>query len=187
MEEGRAEELKMPELEEILQLRDNQEGHDAYCYYLYHFLPYIVGKHKWRKEFNRSAVFDNLYTASDEAFGLLVLENNWDRWKWEAERTKEEIEAQKEDRPDVKYTTGKGGAARKHQGWNGKGLRRYNELGELVTNDRKEWDSDNKWDDIFYPTCEKFMKGGKNNNRSDGNDDEDGKNVTAWTCGFLEV
>jgi len=87
----------------------------------------------------------------------------------------------------VKYTTGKGGNARKNQGWNGKGLRRFNQLGEFVVKDRRPWQDDNKWDDIFYGKCEQFMTGSKNNNKGGaGDDDEDAKHVTTWTAGFLE-
>lgn len=58
--------------------------------------------------------------VSDEALGLLLLENSWDRWSWEYGKTKVEILADAQDQkpqcPATKYTIGRGRKCMRHSG-----------------------------------------------------------------------
>ena len=65
------------DLESILQLRSNEEVY----YKFYAFLIPSVGRKTFWKDIVTTAKNDqDVTTVSNEAFALLVLENNWDRW-----------------------------------------------------------------------------------------------------------
>jgi len=116
---------------------------------LHRFVAGIVGRRLYKKRlWARPTTDSKLYTASDEAFMLLVLENGWDRWVDIHER-KSENEANtgsrkwrylsdqpmlytaggiryKEDSCDVKGSNG----------WSARGIERYNTLFRQVKADR---------------------------------------------------
>ena len=50
-----------------------------YCFFAKHFVSVVVGKKKFEGYSNRFA-FSGYVTVSDEAFALLLLENNYNRW-----------------------------------------------------------------------------------------------------------
>ena len=74
---------KMPDLTEMLKMRSNKE---AYRFYWMVFGPLVYGKDSYRKEvfaqFMTVEMARKVFTENDEAWGLLVLEDNWDMW-WE--------------------------------------------------------------------------------------------------------
>jgi len=68
----------LPELQEIMKLQ--QQGYKVIMTTFYnHFLSCIVGKCKWKKHVILKKV-PLFATVTDEAFTLLVLENNWGVW-----------------------------------------------------------------------------------------------------------
>ena len=119
------------------------------------FVPAIVAKQKFKcRLFSTEKQSIQMCTISDEAFTLLLLENNYDRWidvyknKYNnhpslpnAEVAEDETRKRKwESDVSPKYT--EGGIvytdARKmtHRGWNDEGIRRFNALSIIVKQDR---------------------------------------------------
>lgn len=95
-------------------------------------LSVIVGKIYWKK-FQTKRVVTMMATRSDEAFGLLLLENYIEIWAtvaW-ADVRKEEIQ----EMPKAKYTLQKSGGG-EDNGWLDKGIKRYNKLLDEVKTDR---------------------------------------------------
>ena len=62
------------------QLRAKPEAFFNFCMY---FLPIVTGRLNFRQDRVIMAISD-IATVSDEAFALLLLENNWDKWKEQA-------------------------------------------------------------------------------------------------------
>lgn len=132
----------LPSLEQILEGRKEEEAYAHFCYYI---LPYVVGRSRWGYMLRISSrKFEWVASISDEALGLLLLENSWDRWTWESGRTKEQIreDAQKDqpECPPTKYSVKRGRkkVPRSSSGWTNEGIRRFRELAEMTTKARKE-------------------------------------------------
>ena len=74
---------EMPDLNEMLEMRSNR---DAYRFYWMVFGPHVYGKDTFRKDvfapYMDVEMSRKVYTENDEAWGLLVLEDNWEVW-WE--------------------------------------------------------------------------------------------------------
>jgi hypothetical protein len=51
----------------------------AYTYFANTTLPKIVGPTKWRGQVTKRTI-SQIATPTDEAFGLLLLENSWENW-----------------------------------------------------------------------------------------------------------
>jgi hypothetical protein len=72
---------KMPDLTDMLCMRSNQE---AYRFYWMVFGPHVYGKDSYRKDvfapFMSEELARKVFTESDEAWGLLILEDNWELW-----------------------------------------------------------------------------------------------------------
>ena len=71
----------MPDLTEMLCMRSNRE---AYRFYWMVFGPHVYGKDSYRKDvfapFMSVDMARKVFTESDEAWGLLILEDNWELW-----------------------------------------------------------------------------------------------------------
>jgi hypothetical protein len=77
---------KMPELENFLMKRDNQQ---AYQFYYRVFGPSIYGNAFTMNMFSEGREYTEaikIFTESDEAYGLFVLEDNWDVWHEQAKK-----------------------------------------------------------------------------------------------------
>jgi hypothetical protein len=124
----------MPSLEDILQLREeplwdpedevrivNNKGLLFMVEFMY---GTIIGKRQWKKD-KYIALLSSEMTTSDEAFVLLVLENNWDILNGVA-------------RAEPKYTSRVTTSNRRNDGWTNEGITRYNELQENVKINRKK-------------------------------------------------
>jgi hypothetical protein len=72
---------EMPDLNEMLEMRSNKE---AYRFYWMVFGPHVYGKDTFRKDvfapYMDVEMSRKVYTENDEAWGLLVLEDNWEVW-----------------------------------------------------------------------------------------------------------
>ena len=136
-------------LEDMLQLRQNKE---AYIIFVRHFLKPAYST-KWKKkryEQNIKKIADIL-TVSDEAFVLLALENNWERWVDINNKAKNNYTASTQGTASIdsnvmpKYThinkkrtdlASKDPAPAVWRGWNNDGILRFNELCKAVKADR---------------------------------------------------
>lgn len=117
-----------------MQMRENEDAYEQFCK---EFLPCIVGKTLWDKE-SALVEISKIASATDEAWGLLLLENSWDLWKAMAVRQESgeaTVKLSKEERPVTKWTSSAGAAGR-YEGWGEEGIPRYNELVKKARADR---------------------------------------------------
>jgi len=119
---------KLPELPTMLEGRRKQR--EAYSYFCHYFLPVVVGKKKWQKAVQAGGKVSVLATVSDEALGLLLLENSWELWMWSANGKVGPL-------PETRYTTGRGKFARKSSGLSAEGVSRYNNLCRQIAEERE--------------------------------------------------
>jgi hypothetical protein len=134
-----------------LVLGDNDEW-EPLAYFCYHFLRAVVGFERWKKIAAGLVNMSEVATASDIAYGIVVLENSLPCWEWEFGKTKEDIkELENNNDPAVtkpKYTTGHGKNAKKDCGWSEDGVGRYNDLVAMVQQARIE-DESHSFDAYF--------------------------------------
>ena len=111
-------------------------------------LSTMVEKNSWK--INRGKIhLSSLMTVSDEAFALLVLENNIYEWMYQVEQT--EVERAVKKRKLSRYT-GKGqNIDGTTKGWSMEGKRRYNAIFDTVKDQRamsksREEFLQNEWD-----------------------------------------
>lgn len=124
----------VPTAAECIKRSKNPTG---YFIFLDRFIRRVVGCNK----FNREAavmLLDDFVMLTDEAFAMLVYENQEERW------TRMFDEKLKRLPMAAKFTDGGGGKNReklgrnrKNQGWSPEGIERFNQLCEIVFNDRQ--------------------------------------------------
>lgn len=115
---------EIPSLDEILEMRENIEIYTQICD---HLLPPIVGKIKM-KQLSADSPMTTYAQRTDEAFLLLLLENNWEKWNGEDE-----------NKVICPYTeTSKNRSVKMMGGWKKEGYDRYNLLCQMVDEDRKK-------------------------------------------------
>ena len=132
------------------QLQQGRKNAMVYSVLFEQFMPCVTKKTVFQRQVLVATNDITLSTVSDEAFALLLLENNYDRWVDIYRRQKGEVtpkrgQKRREFESDVptKYT--KGGivydqtAKKQHpKGWSSEGIQRFNELFDSVKQDRKE-------------------------------------------------
>ncbi len=114
----------------------------AYTLFCDEVLSLVVGRNEW-KVTSMSKKISEFVTVSDEAFGLLLMENSWELWKQMGERARkgEDIGNAKRGSDDergglnTKFTMN-GGHVKKNQGWSKEGLQRFVALVKEVQDDR---------------------------------------------------
>ena len=130
---------------------------DSFKVLFKYFVPTIVAKNKFKARlFTQVKTDSNMCTISDEACTLLLLENNYDRWKdvhknkMEGSTTLDPAVARQDEKrkrkweSDVspKYTDGgivySDNRKMSHKGWKETGIRRFNDLCVLVKQDCAE-------------------------------------------------
>ena len=119
------------------------------------FLPAVVGKRLW-DDVKKQHLISDIATEADEAFALVIFENNETRWhqiyeddmkKLRAEESKKKKSEKKKGRkkgtviPPPLYTNGgstsnKNGGNRMYNGWSNKGTSRFNEIVAKVLENR---------------------------------------------------
>ena len=108
------------------------------------FLVNVTGKSKWKSILLQKRLSE-VATASDEAFTLVVLENNWAFWMdvvYERPdgRGEGEVDGRTIKRSTLpvlpKWTASPHKYCKKLEGWAGEAIDRYNELFDLVEADR---------------------------------------------------
>ena len=86
-------------------------------------------------------LMSEVVTPSDEAFVLLTIENNYDRWvnqyKIDHEHNGEDLKNEVWG-PYTRNGIGNTGFTRRNSGWSTQGIERYNELCEDINKDREE-------------------------------------------------
>ena len=112
---------------------------------------------KW-KAYNN--VLSNIFTASDEALAMLLLENNINDLK-KTHETKEKLQRY-QSRP--KYTKVEQSSSERFRGWHKKGIKRYNELYRCIVENRETDYSKNHEEDMQIEFAEICGKNGNNLN-----------------------
>jgi len=109
----------------------------AYTYFANTILQKIVGPTKWRGQVTKRTI-SQIATPTDEAFGLLLLENSWENWK-EAQRLVHEDNSKSgaNKTPFIYSLRQTKGGSRKFGGWSNAGMRRYRELVHMVRANRE--------------------------------------------------
>jgi hypothetical protein len=126
---------QIPTWDEIEKMHFNDAG---YMWFLSVFLKHGVGAKNWNQCHLRQVV-SKYCTPSTEAYVLLVLQNNYNRWM---DRAENPMKPNKELAESL-FTNGgisrRGGNAssKRGGGWSSDGIKRFNELVLLVKNDRK--------------------------------------------------
>ncbi len=146
---------EFPKPEEIYQLRRNFETYKMVCDHLF---PAIVGR-MWVKENIKDMPMSKLITQSDEAFLLLVVENNRDRWEDMIENKKATSKI------STKWSRGQGTGAVKFNGWDEKGLARFNRNMKKVKKDREE--NGRAFDQYYKNWVEQTVKTKKKENKKE--------------------
>ena len=123
----------MPTLDEILELRkpptwnpsDKRQltNNKAFIFMVDFIYGSLIGKRQWKRNKLITPVSKEL-TVSDEAFVLLVLENNWETLN-------------NNDLAEPKYTSKKKTSNKQNDGWSNDGILCYNALQEAIKQNRK--------------------------------------------------
>jgi hypothetical protein len=123
----------MPALDELLKLRQeplwdqDDKGrivnNDGFIFLVSFMFGSLIGKRQWNKDKFTERVSQEM-TTSDEAFVLLVLENNWDILN-------------DVDNAEAKFTGRTITTNRRNDGWSNEGISRYNDLVKFVKKNRK--------------------------------------------------
>ena len=151
-------------IEELCQLRRAKTDREkaAFFWFFDKFLECVSGAKFWRTQKVHQLVSEarddhnlKIVTKSDEAFGLLLIDNYLDKWttsltlvEEEEEEEEEEVQtasltnSRKKGKPQAKKQPGKYTEKRKtgtckFSGWSPAGMARFNELYNMVTLDRK--------------------------------------------------
>ena len=167
--------MQLPTLEEILKLRQapRLNNNTTFTFIVEHLAGAVIGQRKW-KTTRCYAPLTKHMSISDEAFMLLVLENQYELWI--------HLETTKVGRG--KYT--KNGPNKKFCGWSKAGMRRFNKLLEEVRTNRNKLYSKDVEEATFKTLAERYkalLAGSRKKNsrkrrrhvgeHSDGDDDED--------------
>jgi hypothetical protein len=124
--------MRLPTLGEILKLRQapRLNNNTTFTFIVEHLAGAIIGQRKW-KTTRCYAPLTKHMSISDEAFMLLVLENQYELWM-NSETTKVGRGKYTENGPNKKFC-----------GWTNQGMRRFNELlDEVRTNRNKQYSKD---------------------------------------------
>ena len=126
-------------LEDILLLSKNRDGgiNEAYGWALKHFMQAVRNSSVWKIPCTKTRL-SLVVTALDEAWLLLALMNNWDRWM-DMISTQITKTSEVEARFTMGLTPGSGDkelVSRKHGGWSRQAIDEFNSLVERVQKDR---------------------------------------------------
>ena len=110
-------------------------GGRIYTEFIDRFVRAVVGARRFDKIAERQTISNFVY-VSDEAFALLIYENQEERW-WDMFRTGKKTSDKKGKYTDGGKSSKDIGRSRQGKGWDIGGLRRFNELCRKVQEDRK--------------------------------------------------
>jgi hypothetical protein len=143
----------MMQKQRMLRTRESDVMGD-YCELMIHLAPSMVPGREWEMVKCGYNTFSHIVTSTDEAHALLVIENNWNLFKFgegligeDRQRCQETIWITEEEIglygiETPRYTRTDGGRLRNGRqgksGWSQDGLDRFNELVELVRKGRAD-------------------------------------------------
>ena len=105
------------------------QHNDEAEWFVSHIAPNIVGKTKWKDDV-KSKLISEILSPTDEAYGILVLENKYKYWmyNYNVEVGREHITSPKKT---PKFTTSKSRTENgkgRYEGWTEEGINQYNVL-----------------------------------------------------------
>jgi hypothetical protein len=120
-----------------VEVREGRENVRVYLWFCEFFLEPVIGTAKWRSNRYKLPI-RKFVTPSDEAFAIVVYENNYRKW-YECYRTKTKPESRTEK---ALWTSSgernkNGHTNKKYCGWAREGLEHFNECYKKVEKDRK--------------------------------------------------
>jgi len=131
---------EFPTLEEILLL---SKGGNKYRWLCSKMMKCVIGCNVWNRRYFKEPLSD-IATCSDEAFLLLTIENNNERWREEAvwiEKNRDKEDPAEKKFSEARYTNSgcskANGRSKRFQGWSREGYLQFNKLYQLVVEDRK--------------------------------------------------
>jgi hypothetical protein len=136
---------QLPTLEEIIKLRQapRSNNNTAFTFVVEHLAGAVIGQRKW-KTTRCYAPLSKHMSVSDEAFMLLVLENQYELWM-ESETTRVGRGKYTENAPNKKFC-----------GWSNEGMRRFNNLLAEVRINRAKQYSKEVENGIFKTLAERY-------------------------------
>ena len=153
----------------------NDEVNESYIYFCESFLKCIVGCQTFNRKWNLNMKLSEIATPSDEALGLLLLENSEYKWLCDCETPGNSTNNKEESNniTKTKYTSAgkqkeqKKGFTKRYGGWKNEGIQRFNKIMEMVKADRVR---NGKWfDEIMMNRRQKDA-----NRKKDSDVDESG-------------
>jgi hypothetical protein len=154
--EEEEEEIYFPSLDSIKLWRDDE---DAWVWAMKHFLLYVEPS---RKERVQHDLLSNWCTVSSEVVLCVLLENSYEMWTQEVEYPRNEPIPSEETnsfKRKVAKWTSNAQSGIKFKGWDDEGIKRFNELGEIVQKARKDEDTGENLEESLKEAM-KDMKGG---------------------------
>ena len=136
---------QMPVTPNSLADRFQQEDYPVYKDFISYYVSGVVGIRRFERN-KCHAKYSSYVTISDEAFAVLTLENNWDRWssmakskawrdsdvatKWTTTKDRRKHAAGTGDQNKTPTLSANDGVpqARRYRGWSAQGIARYNQL-----------------------------------------------------------
>jgi hypothetical protein len=173
----------------MLRTRD-QDVMAEYCKLMIHIAPSLVPQREWDMVKKGKSKFSEIVTSTDEAHALLVIENNWNRFKFgdglegtDRERCDKTVwitheETSEYGLEELRYTRKNVGRAMNGRqgktGWSQDGLDRFNHLVGLVRKGRLA--TGNAFDAAVKTECKEMaalkLRNRKRNRKRSLEDDE---------------
>ena len=139
--------VQLPTLAKMLKLRQSPRScnNTSFTVIVEHLAGAVIGQRKWKMGRCYTRLSECM-SVSDEAFMLLVLENQYNMWR-EAETTRVGWGRYTENGPNKKFC-----------GWSNDGMRRYNQLiAEVRDNQNKQYCKEVE-DSTFKTLAERYKK-----------------------------
>jgi hypothetical protein len=142
----------MPVTPETIADRYAKPNYPIYKDFVSFFVSGVVGVRKFER--NKCHVkYSKYVTVSDEAFTILTLENNWERWssmaeymdwkdsdepsKWTTSKEKRSKAKNATTADDTSSAENNCPLAKRYRGWSAQGIARYNQLFEEIKKERE--------------------------------------------------
>ena len=137
-------------LDDILDLRCDSTG--LYFKFIEYFIAPVVGK-IFYKENRCDRLISDYISVSDEAFAILIFENNYETWCDMVKRNNTKLSPVIRKYTNGGSSSGKNGSSRRYQGWNSEGIKRFNDRFDLVKADRESPHA-RQFEEVFKVYCE---------------------------------
>ena len=131
---------KLPKGQEMFsmeRLRQWREDPAVFKYVVNNFLSTVKGKKRFRKQ-AKSLPLSEILTPADEAFVILVIDHNYDRWVDGYKKWKEaNFDKKKQDESKIKTKFTSGGSTRAGEGWVSEAIVQFNKYYKYVVEERE--------------------------------------------------